>query len=150
MSPATAEEVVQEAVRLFVSSGRQPDPAQLTALLRVLGSNVNGIVVNRRRKKSDLAVVLTADGNDPDGSHDLANPESQALDRELCQRAISALLERVEGESIVTAVLWKTIEGIEDAADQAKALNLSSAEIYKARRRLKEHTDAVQEQMESW
>ena len=60
---ADAEEVVQDAVRLFVKSGATADTNDLGGLLAALRSPINGIAVDRRRKKAALAVSVTADGD---------------------------------------------------------------------------------------
>jgi DNA-directed RNA polymerase specialized sigma24 family protein len=149
MNPADAEETVQDAIRLFLKAGGVADPANPKTLLDALGSKVNGIAVNRRRKKAELAVSLTADGA-PAELPDPPNPEDRIVDDHIARRAVSALLARLDGDELVTSVLMQMLDGVEDAADQAKALGRDIHEVYKARRRLKGHADAVEKLMEKW
>jgi hypothetical protein len=149
MNPADAEETVQDAVRLFLKAGGRADPNDPKALLAALGSNINGIAVNRRRKKAELAVQLTTDGvpaefgNPPDA-------EQQIIDDEIARKAVSTLLDRMQGDEVATGILLKIIDGVEDAADQAKELGCAVREVYNARRRLKIHVEAVKQLMETW
>ena len=149
MNPADAEEIVQDAIRLFLKAGGQADPSNPKALLDTLGSNINGIAVNRRRKKAELAVHLTADG-EPAELDDPPDPEQRSVDDDIARRAVSTLLERIDGDELATAIVMQTIDGIEDAADQAKVLGRRVQEVYNARRRLKEHVEAVKQLMETW
>lgn len=149
MNAADAEETVQEATRLFLKAGGTADPANPKALLEALGSNINGIAVNRRRKKTALAVTLTSDGesaelDEPD------DPEQRILNDDFARRAISTLLERIEEDELATAIVMQMIDGVEDAADQAKALGRRIQDVYNARRRLKTHREAVEKLMETW
>lgn len=89
MNPADAEETVQDAIRLYIAAGGRADPTNPKALLDALGSNINGIAVNRRRKKAELAVSLTADG-EPVERHDPPNPEQQFVDDDIARKAVSA------------------------------------------------------------
>jgi len=43
----------------------------------------------------------------------------------------------------------QTSDGVEDPADQAKALGCDVLEVYNARRRLKVHVEAVKKMLES-
>jgi hypothetical protein len=147
MNPADAEETVQDAIRLFLKAGGQADPANPKALLDALGSNINGIAVNRRRKKADRAVRLTVEGEAVE-PREPPNPEDRIVDAEIARKAISSLLERIEHEELVTAVVMQTIDGVEEPAAQAQALGRDVRDIYKARRRLKAHVEAVEQLME--
>lgn len=149
LSPADAEETVQEAVRLFLEAGGVADPADPKALLHALGSNINGIAVNRRRKKALHAVTLTADGaaTEPEDPPDV---EQKIMNAEIARRAVSALLDRVADDELLFSLVIQTAEGVEDPADQAKVLNRSIQDIYNARRRLKAHIQAVKDLMEAW
>jgi DNA-directed RNA polymerase specialized sigma24 family protein len=149
MNPADAEETVQDAIRLFLKAGGQADPANPKALLDALGSNINGIAVNRRRKKAELAVLLTADGEEAERD-DPPNTEQRIVDDEIARKAVSTLLERIEKDELATAIVMQTIDGVEDPADQAKALGRRVQEVYNARRRLKAHVEAVKQLMGTW
>jgi hypothetical protein len=149
MNPADAEETVQEAVRLFLNAGGVASPERPRALLDALGSNINGIAVNRRRKKAERAVHLTTDGEPPELEGPL-DAEQRVADDHAARRAVAALLERVEGDELATALVWQTLDGVEAPADQAKALGRDVRDVYNARRRLTTHVDAVKQLMETW
>lgn len=149
MNPADAEETVQDAIRLFLKAGGQANPADPKALLDALGSRINGIAVNRRRKKAELAVRLTADGEAAE-LDDPPDVEQRMVDDQIARKAVSALLERIESDDVATAIVMQTMEGVEDPADQAKALGRGAQEVYKARRRLKSHVESVKQLMETW
>jgi DNA-directed RNA polymerase specialized sigma24 family protein len=149
MNPADAEQVVQEAIRLFLRAGGQADPNNPKALIDGLGSNINGIAVNRRRKKAELAVRLTADGTDAEPD-DPPDAEQRLIDDQIARKAISAILERVKDDQRATEVVMMMSEGIEDPADQAKAMGCDVREVYNARRRLKTHVEAIKQRMETW
>lgn len=149
MNAADAEDTVQEAIRLFLAAGGVADAAEPKALLEALGSNVNGIAVNRRRNKAAKAVILTDDG----GAPNLENPqdsEDGIVSDHVARKAISTMLDRVDRDPIVAAILMLEIDGVEDPSDQAKALGRDVRDVYNARRRLKTHTEAVQKLMEGW
>ncbi len=122
---------MQEAIRLFLQAGGEVDAADPTALLNALGSNVNGIAVNRRRKKAQLAVVLTTDGSAAE-LDDPSDPEQRIVDGQIARKAISTLLERVEKDELATAIVIQTSDGVEHPADQAKALGRGVREVYNA------------------
>jgi len=148
MSCPDAEETVQEAVRLFLKAGKTVDPANAKALLDALGSQINGIAVNRRRNKAMQAVQLTADG-----SLTAADPapgqEQQVIDDQLAKRAVSLLLDRVRSDDIATAIVIEMSGGNDVPAEQARAIGCSVADVYKGRQRLKAHVKAVCEKMEA-
>ncbi len=153
MNAADAEETVQEAVRQFFEAGGVVDANNPKALLDALGSRVNGIAVNRRRKKADGAVRLTAEGSAKEldaPSDSMPSSEARVVDGDLARRAISTLLERVDGDDLAQSIVLQEVEGVEDAADQARALARDVADVYKARKRLRTHVLAVKELMEKW
>jgi hypothetical protein len=149
MNPADAEETVQEAIRLFLNSGGRADPANPKLLIDALGSSINGIAVNRRRKKAALAVGLTADG-EPAEPEDYLDAEQRIVDLAIARKAVSSLLDRVVDDDVATGIVMQTLDGVEDPAAQAKALGRSAHEVYNARRRLKAHVEAVKKLMETW
>lgn len=149
MNASDAEETVQEAIRLFLKTGGQADPTKPKELLVALGSKVNGVAVNRRRKKAALSVRLTEDGSEaePDCPPNL---EERIVADAVARKAISTLLDRVGNDDLVTAIVMCTSDGVEDPADQSKAIGCGIREVYNGRRRLKTHVDAVRELMKDW
>jgi hypothetical protein len=63
ITPADAEEVVQEGIAQLIRSGKSIDFENLEAVLLAVGSRINGVAVNRRRNKALRAVLLTRDGS---------------------------------------------------------------------------------------
>lgn len=147
MNPADAEETVQEAIRVFLKAGGTANPADAQGFLFTLGSEINGRMVNRRRKKADLAVQLTEDGSESEPDHP-SDPEARLIGADTARKAISLLLDRASDDCIVSDIIVHTIEGVEDPADQAKAIGCSILEVYNGRRRLKAHADAVRKTLE--
>lgn len=147
MNPADAEETVQEAIRQFLAGGGQADPAYPRALVDALGSRVNGIAVNRRRKKADRFVNPTRDGSIPEPDEH-PDTEQRLADAQFAHRAISALLGRLDGDELAMSVLLAWGDGVDGASDQASSLGRNVREVYNARRRLKAHVEVLLAQME--
>jgi DNA-directed RNA polymerase specialized sigma24 family protein len=148
-----AEEIVQDAIRLFLRAGGVVDTANPRALFLAIGSGVNGIAVNMRRKKSSRMVALTDDGflSDLDQVPAAADgPEQRMIEDQLARRRTAAMLKRVQGDELALGILTLMAEGVSEPAEQAKALGHPVAEVYNARRRLKSHADTVAKLMESW
>jgi DNA-directed RNA polymerase specialized sigma24 family protein len=148
MTPADAEDIVQDAIRLFLKAGGQPDPADPKGLFYALGSNVNGIMVNKRRNKVDRAVSLMGDVTEAE----LGDPDTEAriADAQVARKAVSAVFDRVSGDELASQVMMLQSEGMDDAASQAKHLGVNVTEVYNARRRLKGHVEAIQKLAENW
>lgn len=146
---ADAEETVQEAIRLFLASGGVADPTNPKALLDALGSGINGVAVNFRRKKARRAVTLTEDG-EPAEPTDPPDPEARIENHDMARKAVSALHERVGHDELVFWLVTLMDEGINEPADQARALGRTIGEVYNARRRLKTHVESIKKLMETW
>lgn len=144
-----AEELVREAVVQFLTTGGALDPADYGGFLKAIGSRINGIAINRRRKKVLHAVGLTDDGL-PAEPQDPPDPEQSILGREIARKAITTLLEKVSGDDLVYSIILCMIDGIEDPAAQASALQVEVRELYNARRRLKSHVESIKKLMETW
>ena len=149
LGAADAEEVVQEAVRQFLGSGGVVDAADTRALLMAIGSRVNGIAVDMRRKKALRAVGLTHDGlpaevTDPEGL------DTRQFGDDVARKGIAALLERVADDELVHAIVLEIAGGVDEPAEQARVLGRNVRDIYNARRRLTTHVQAVTTLMESW
>lgn len=149
LNPADAEEMVQDAIKQFLASGGVADPSNPQALLQALGSRINGLAVNRRRKKAERAFTLTADG-EPAEPDDPPDPEQRIVGDDVARRAVSALFERVGNDEVVFWIVTQMSEGVDEPADHAKALGLDVREVYNARRRLKTHVEAIKKLMETW
>ncbi len=149
LNHADAQETVQAAIRQFLQAGGIADPANPRALLEALGSRINGIAVNRRRNMVLKSVGLTLDGSLPEASG-LEDPEQRISGADIARKAVSTLLNRVEEDSQVLAIVMQISDGVEEPAEQARILGLDIRDVYRARRRLKTHVDAVKQMMEDW
>lgn len=149
LDAAEAEDTVQEAIQQFIRAGGAADPTDLEGLLASVGSRINGIINNKRRKKAHRAVGLTDDGA-PAELDDPPDQEEMLADASFGRKAIGVLLERVEGDDLLSAMVMQMAEGVEEPADLAKVLGRKVHDVYNARRRLKAHVEAVKKIMEGW
>lgn len=140
-----AKEAVQEAACQLIQAGFEVDANaedMLHKLLEALGSRINGLAINRRRKKAAGAVGLTEDGAPAEPAEPL-DAERQVVDNDLARRTLSQLLERTTDDQVASSVLILMSDGVDEPAEQAKALGCDVREIYKARRRLSGHFYAI-------
>lgn len=149
VSPSDAEELVQEGIAQLIRSGRTIDLEDFTGLLAAVGSRINGIAVNLRRKKAVQAVLLTSDGSFDDGGDENRFEES-LIDDNLARRAVNIVLERIANDELVFSIVGLMAEEVYEPAEQAKRLERAVGDIYNARRRLSDHASAVRKQMEAW
>lgn len=145
LNPADAEEVVQEAIRQFLTAGGATvDGAG--SLLRGVGSRINGLIANRRRKK---AFILTSDGATPEPENgDEGRVEERLINDDWSRKATSLLLDRIDKDKILFSMIEKMADGLETPSELADALRLDAQDIYNARRRLNTHVAAVTAAME--
>lgn len=146
LNAADAEEVVQEAIRQFLTAGGTAEGG-LGELLKTLGSRINGIVVNRRRKKATSAILPTHDGLDPEQGDD-GRVEEQLINNDWFRKAIGLLLERIEEDSMLLSMIMKMADGIRAPAQLAVELQVDVNDVYNANRRLGAHVAAVKASME--
>ena len=144
-----AEDLVQEGIAQLIRSEGKIDTADFGALLRAVGSRVNGVAVNLRRKKAARAVLLTSTGSfdERDDANEFAE---RLLDNDLARRAVNAVLDRLTHDELAFSVLGLMAEEVYEPAEQARQLHLDVADIYNARRRLDGHAKAVRDLMETW
>jgi len=127
-----AEEVAQEALRrLFDPKYRLWTPLEptLDGLINHLGSEVNGIISNLRRRQARWGDALSFEDRT---SHRL--PTAQGLD---CAADILARLEAT-GEDDAADIFRKILEGNLVPAEQAESLRWPPQRVYEARRRLRD------------
>lgn len=135
-----AEQDAQEAIRRFFDPDYvRFDPAAHGTLLEFLGSIVNAIVANRRRRGSSSKAFLGwgTDDGEP------MTPEDIAIAREHAGRVVAKLVERTERAPVVARLLAVLLEGVEGIENEAERVGVSVAEIEKARRRLKAHVEVI-------
>jgi hypothetical protein len=137
LEPEDAKQVAQEALRRFFDPEYADwDPEKYPTILRFLGSIVNGIVSDMRKRArfaSDRSVEAL-----PESTllHRVPSPEDRVLDAALGRQAVSMLLENAQGDRVVEDVCLQMLEGNDGAASQASALGLPIRTVYEARRRL--------------
>ncbi|MEZ4442899.1 MAG: hypothetical protein R3B72_27640 [Polyangiaceae bacterium] len=144
--PQDAVDVVQEAITQFLagapSAGLELGAAEL---MMGVGSRINGIMANRRRKRIDQAARPTRDGSLPDQS-DGGGSEDRLVGKADASKALDLLLERVAGDELLTeAVLAADAK----PGELAHQLGVSAATVYNARRRLDKHVQALRLELEA-
>ena len=138
--PEDAEQDAQEAIRRFFDPAYvRYDAERHGAVLEFLGSIVNAIVANRRRRGSSPKAFL--DGRSDDGEP--MTPEDVAIAREHARRVVVKLVERTGRDAIVTKLLAVMMQEVQDIEEQAERVGVSLAAIEKARRRLHAHVEAI-------
>lgn len=143
VAPEDAEEVVQEAIAQLYEAEADVG-LDIKGALDAAGSRINGIMRNRRTKKIDKIINPTSNGTLPD-PHDGGDPEARIGGRQWASRAITLLLERVEGDETLEGVV---MNGDGTPRDVAAELGVEVAAVYNARRRLKAHVAAVRDELE--
>lgn len=100
-----------------------------------LASRVNGIVLNRWRRKgthaevaSELGGIATADS--------CRSPEEMFADREMAGAACSRVLDRLDGNEAAVAVFMAMAEAVDKPMDIAAEAGLPIGAVYRARERI--------------
>jgi hypothetical protein len=138
---ADTEEFVQEGIRQFLEAGGTASGG-LAPLLDGVGSRINGIAVNRLRKKSYQAVRLTGSDEVLDPPDD-ADPEVRLEALALARKAVKLVLQRASGDGLVCEMVIQMTGGLDTPADIAQALGVDVQAVYQGRRRLAGHARAV-------
>lgn len=148
-SLADAEDIAAEAIRRLLDSDYAAwDPNLEPNLLRHLGSTVNGLISNESRSArlkmerslSDPSVFRSAERVTASGDKIEESDE--------CQQALRLLEARVADDELMKRLLSLENGGVTKPATQATQLRVSVEVIYKARRRLARHRDAVRRELE--
>ncbi len=144
---ANAEEIAQEAIgRLFDETYKQWDPAK-EPLLEHLRSVVNGIAHNRfkmskRRSENPCdpaQLVQLSDEQTKERTTEGVNVETTLY----AEKVVSTLGRRLDGDPLAENVFLLTMEGIDRPKDQAAHLECPVEDIYNAKRRLRDHLEAI-------
>lgn len=136
-----AEQVAQEAIgRVFDPAHAPYDPDVHGDLLRFLGSVVNGLISNLRKRRSYTPLSMQAVSALVETA---PSPEDDAIAREQARDVVEALLERTADDPIAHRILALMREGVMTPIEQAARLGVPISEIYKAKRRLKTHSGAI-------
>jgi hypothetical protein len=148
-SRADAEDIAAEAIRRLLDSEYAGwDPKLEPDLLRYLGSTVNGLISNESRSArlkverslSDPSVFRSAERVTASGDKMEEGDE--------CQRALQLLEVRVADDELMKRLLSLENGGVSKPATQASQLKVSVEVIYRARRRLARHREAVRRELE--
>jgi DNA-directed RNA polymerase specialized sigma24 family protein len=141
-SLADAEQITQEALaQLFDHEHYDWDPDGGVALIDDLGSRVNGLVSNLRRKDRRRGIHVELEDDVAGGGS--PSPETRAADGEEARQAVADLLSRVDGDNVCEDVVLHMADGLDRPADVAAKTGRDVREIYNARRRLLPHIAAV-------
>ncbi len=140
-----AEDLAMEALTQYLDPGyewnRDGD------LKEVLGSIVNGLIQNHFRRHS----VRSERSNEKRMMHakdHTPSAETRVSNAEEVRTKIDRLLERVADDAVAVSIVWLELDGIDEPREQAQRLKISVQDLYKARRRLKAHTDAINEEVD--
>lgn len=151
-TPELAQDMAFEALRrMFDDAYASPHDGSPGSMILALGSLVNGLVNNHRRKLSTQR----------ESTHDLSeasmtrrlrdereSPEEQVTRRQYTERVLDALRVRVAEDPLGAAIVEGCLRGVDEPAAQAAELGVSVREIYNANRRLKKHYAAVRAEFE--
>lgn len=140
-----ANEIAQEAItQVFDPAYVRWDPEK-QSLEEHLGSVVNGLVINDKRKRRKRRTI---DDELQDLQKSVDTPEEDFIDNDVRERALARLTESVAGDELASAVVDAVVtDGIEEPAKQAEALNQPIQRIYNARRRIVAHCDRIAREM---
>lgn len=148
-----AEDIAFEAMRrMFDDAYADIDGHDTKTILFHLGSVVNGIVNNHRRKQATSQEVLhkrdTCSTSSTYIQDPLPNPEVTASKRQYAQHVLHALRARIAHDPVCSALITHTLDGIEKPRDQAMLMGITIHEVYNANRRLKQHYAALRLQFQ--
>lgn len=144
LSLEDAKQVAQEAIRRFFDPAYlRYDPAVHGTVLSFLGSIVNALVANMRRRGSSSKWFLGF----ADGENQPRSPEDHAIAKERFERVLVKLIERTKHDPIARKLLAAMLDGAEGIEQEAGRVGVSIAEIEKARRRLKAHVEKITNSM---
>jgi hypothetical protein len=149
-SLADAEDLAAEAIRRLLDSDyAEWDPNREPDLLRHLGSTVNGLISNESRA---VRVRVERSLSEPSilwSAEQTAVSADKFDEVDEFHRALYLLEARVAADELTRKVLSLEGEGITKAATQSAQLNVAIDVIYRARRRLAGHREAVRREMAS-
>ena len=147
-SLADAEDLAAEAIRLLLDSYYAPwNPHHEPDLLRHLGSTVNGLLSNELRTVRAKKERSISDPSILKSANEVIAPNGNAAEVDEYRRAIAMLERRVADDELIRRLLPLERDGITKAAAQAAQLEVGIDAIYKARRRLAGHRQAVRREL---
>ena len=148
-SLADAEDIAAEAIRRLLDSDYAGwDPNLEPDLLRHLGSTVNGLISNESRSARLKVERSLSDPSVFRSAERIAASGDKMDETDECQRALRLLEARVAGDELMKGLLSLENGGVTKPAMQATQLRVSVDVVYKARRRLARHREAVRRELE--
>jgi len=140
-----ADDVSQQALcRVFNKKLPGWDPHRYPTIQEWLGSIVNGLVSNRRRNVASASERLAGESM-PEGNPEFhgggvsnapSPPDEAAITADRARKAVSRVLEMVAGDELAEGVVMQMVAGVDTARDQAEALQVDVAKIYRAREKV--------------
>ncbi len=142
-----AKEIAGDAIRQIIEAGW--DRTKYPDFLDCLASRVNGIMVNKWRRKSTHAEVATemAEMDRMTSDDSSRSPEQRFADQELASAACGRVLDLLNGNEAAVAVFMAMADGVDKAADIAADTGLPIAVVYRARERISVISSQVAEQL---
>lgn len=134
-----AEDIVQEAFRQALSPAYKAwNPATQPDFKDYLGSRVNGVLQNARKRKSEAIVA----GAVEDTASDFFDPTESAGDIGTSDK-VGGLLERLGDDPECLTVVMAMADGCASPREIAAETGLPIDVVYNSNRRLARHRDAV-------
>lgn len=145
-STSDAEDLAHDAIAHVVEHVDAWDPNDKELALQ-LGSALNGIASNRRRKRALVREKLGAsDDHAADSSRAPADPrhgEGVYARRELAAKTMAKVEARLEGDELAVRVLRDLALGASHPKEQVAKFGKDMTEIVAARRRVEYHVRLV-------
>ena len=149
-SLADAEDLAAEAIRRLLDSEYADwDPNREPDLLRQLGSIVNGLLSNELRNGRMKRVRSLDEPAVFDLAQQATLTEDKVTDGVDRTRVLSLLSIRIENDDVSRRLLILERNGVSKPALQAESLEVPIDVVYKARRRLAAHREAVRQELQS-
>ncbi len=149
-SMADAEDLAAEAIRRLIDSdfadwNREQEPD----LLRHLGSTINGLLSNELRGARVKVEQSLSDPSINQAAEQTAAPDAGIDEVDESRRMLSLLEARIAKDELARKLLALEGKGITKPVKQAAQLKTSISTIYKARRRLARHREAVRKKLDA-
>jgi len=148
-SLADAEDIAAEAIRRLLDSEYAGwDPRLEPDLLRHLGSTVNGLISNESRSARLKVERSLSDPSVFRSAERVTASADKMEEGDECKRALQLLEVRVADDELMKRLLSLENGGVTKPATQAAQLKVSVEVIYRARRRLARHREAVRRELQ--
>jgi hypothetical protein len=140
-----AKQFAQETMRRFLDPDHARHAVETEAELhRVLGSILNGLLVNYRRHEAHGRAWLAH--AEPLVDH-AASPEDTAIAEERARAALAMIAARVRGRPLVAKLVALILDGVHGAAEQAAMLGEPIERVYEARTTIAHLAEAIEKKL---